>query len=503
MRASVGREVVDVCLLLEGTYPFTRGGVSSWVHGLIANMPEVSFGLLYIGAHYQDRKLQYELPKNVRWLQEWAVYDFVHARRPGPPPSASRREEALAASARACLEIHDGEWRSFDALFDVLAGSDASIADMAHGQDAWRLLRGVYEERARDISFLDFFWTWRFAFLPVLNLFFADVPPARLYHAVCTGWAGVLGAIAKRRTGAPLVLTEHGIYLNERRIEISQSEWIRSEEEDALAVRRDLGYFKTLWIRLFEQMANLCYERCDRIYTLYDGNRRMQEGFGAPAGRIEVIPNGVDVAGLESRPARARAPAGRSRIGFVGRVVPIKDVKTLLRACRRIVDALGSVEVLMMGPTDEDRPYFGECEALCRMLGLEDAVSFLGPVPVPEYYPTLDLQILTSVSEGQPLAILEGYCTGVPVVATRVGACSEMVEGRPGEDRALGPSGLVTRVGSPEETAEAAIRILSDPDLKARMSEAARRRVRMFYDQPALVARYRGIYALGGARGGA
>jgi glycosyltransferase involved in cell wall biosynthesis len=90
--------------------------------------------------------------------------------------------------------------------------------------------------------------------------------------------------------------------------------------------------------------------------------------------------------------------------------------------------------------------------------------------------------------------ILEGYCYGVPVVVTAVGACQEMIEGTSREDRALGPSGLATSIGSPEETADAILKILRDPYLREQMARAARERVRRFYDYHRMIACYRDIY---------
>ena len=293
-----------------------------------------------------------------------------------------------------------------------------------------------------------------------------------------------------KRYGVPLILTEHGIYLNERNIEISQAEWMdtKGEEVDKLTIHTELSYFKEMWLSLFNATTRLCYERCNAIYTLYGGNRRMQIDFNAPADLIQVIPNGVDIASLTPERDIEKAQVSQQgdnrlfRVGFVGRVVSIKDVKTLIRACRQVIDEIPNVEVILMGPSDEEKQYFDECQKLVNLLHLEDNIKFLGRVNVREYYPTLDVQVLTSISEGQPLVILEGYCSGVPVVATRVGACQEMIEGLSTDDKALGPSGIVTRVGNPQETAAAILKILRNPDLKQRMSEAARQRVCRFYD---------------------
>ncbi len=490
--------IVDVALLLEGTYPFVPGGVSSWVHGLVTGMPRLSFGLIFLGGSYERREFRYQLPGNVVFLSEWAVYDFLpHRFAPRKPAGPEDRRAAFQAVEQLCLDLHEGHMASCDAVFGHLRNRTLSVPDLAYGPEAWKLLHSVYEKVAREISFLDFFWTWRYAYLPILNLFFAELPPARVYHTICTGWAGLLGVLARKTHGVPLILTEHGIYVNERRIEIASAEWVYSRDEDEMAVRRELGYFKTLWNNLFRATSQVCYANCEAIYTLFGGNKDMQVGFGAPEDRITVIRNGVDIDGLtpEELPDRGtRAPDRPVRIGFVGRIVPIKDVKTLIRACRKVASELPNVEVLLMGPTEEDPDYFAECQQLVEMLDFEGRLRFLGRVNVREYYPTLDVQVLTSVSEGQPLVILEGYCSGVPVVATRVGACQEMIQGMGVDDQSLGPSGIVTGIGNPDETAGAILEIVTDPERHRQMSEAAVSRVRKFYDYGEMISRYQEIY---------
>ena len=109
--------------------------------------------------------------------------------------------------------------------------------------------------------------------------------------------------------------------------------------------------------------------------------------------------------------------------------------------------------------------------------------------------------VLTSFSEGQPLVILEAYARGVPVIATDVGACREMIEGRDAADRALGPSGFVTRVAAPKETAAALVRLARDPALRRRLGAAGFRRVSAYYQRRDMLASYRALYASMGADG--
>jgi glycosyltransferase involved in cell wall biosynthesis len=102
--------------------------------------------------------------------------------------------------------------------------------------------------------------------------------------------------------------------------------------------------------------------------------------------------------------------------------------------------------------------------------------------------------VLTSFSEGQPLVILEAYAEGLPVIASDVGACREMIEGRLAEDRALGPSGIVTRVAAPKETAAAMVMLAKDSRLRRRMGMAGRKRVTTFYQRREMLAKYRALY---------
>ena len=486
---------VDVLLFLEGTYPYVAGGVSSWVHAIVAGMPDLTFGLLYLGASSSEKRvMKFELPPNVAYILEMAANEVAWTWGRGAHPGS--RTAAWEAIRAFHHDLQRGHIRCFDPLYAAL-GDPATRAlgfrELAEAEDTWSIMVDVYRTYARDVSFIDFFYTWRYSHLPVFHLMGAEIPKARVYHTICTGWAGLLAALARQRHHRPMLLTEHGIYVNERRIEISQAEWIYTAEEDDLTLRRDMGYFKVLWTRIFEAMGRLTYDYCDEIYTLYGGNRDLQVKFGGPQDRIHVIPNGVRIDRFtKERPPRN--PSDPYKVGFIGRVVPIKDVKTLIRACRMVVERIPHVEFLLMGPTEEDPDYFEECQALTRLLGLEDKLKFLGRVNVPEYYPKVDLQVLTSISEGQPLVILEGFCSGLPCVATNVGSCSELLLGLTEEDKALGPAGIVTQVGNPKDTADAIVRILGDAELWQRMSATAVTRVRKFFNHDDMIRTYREVY---------
>jgi glycosyltransferase involved in cell wall biosynthesis len=83
------------------------------------------------------------------------------------------------------------------------------------------------------------------------------------------------------------------------------------------------------------------------------------------------------------------------------------------------------------------------------------------------------------------------------VIASDVGACRELLEGRSDVDRRIGPSGIVTGLAAPEETAAAIARLAGDPDLRRLMGAAGQRRVATFYRKSATVSTYRTLYTDG------
>lgn len=83
------------------------------------------------------------------------------------------------------------------------------------------------------------------------------------------------------------------------------------------------------------------------------------------------------------------------------------------------------------------------------------------------------------------------------MIASDVGACRELLEGGSDADRRIGPGGIVTRLGSPEETAAAIARLARDPELRRLLGEAGQRRVATFYRESATVSTYRALYTDG------
>ncbi|KAB2902150.1 MAG: DUF3492 domain-containing protein [Kofleriaceae bacterium] len=502
----------DVALILEGTYPYVAGGVSTWVHQILGAYPDRRFALLHIGPHpgaYE--KPRYTIPSNVTTLAEVYCRGAVQAgKKLARHIDAPRfpRGRKPSRMLRAIRRIHVDDVVDDELLADLASG-DLSMGEFLHGDATFALLRDeLYDRVSPSGPFMDFFWHFRAMHIPLLRLLSAPCPDAGIYHAVSTGYAGLVGAVASVRSGRPLVVTEHGLYAREREMELSRARWIKDIEDRRSHCVPRPSPLRRFWSHYFRMLSRIAYHRAARLVTLSEANRAKQLADGAAAHKIVVVPNGVARPALPaplSPPAHARSgeigeivtlsASGKPRlkVGFVGRVVPIKDVITLIKAvgmAREHVD----LEVQIVGPQDEDPSYAKRCFGLVESLNLGEVIQFLGPRHVAELYPTFDVVLLTSLSEGQPLVMLEAYAAGVPVIATDVGACRELIEG--GEtDRDLGPSGIVTRIANPPATAAALITLARDPSLRAAMGRAALARVHARYQLNQVVASYESLYS--------
>jgi glycosyltransferase involved in cell wall biosynthesis len=267
------------------------------------------------------------------------------------------------------------------------------------------------------------------------------------------------------------------------------------EHRDSLGDALDMGmqYQELLWIRYFESLGRLIYKASNPVVSLYENNRRRQIDDGADSERTQVVPNGMEIERFLA--LRAQRPAAIPLvIGLLGRIVPIKDIKSFIRAMRTVVIQLPEAEGWLIGPEEEDREYVEECRSLIRELGLEGKVRFLGFQKISDILPRLGLLVLTSISEAFPLVLLEAFASGLPVVTTDVGACREIVEGNSAEDRALGSAGIVTPIADPEATAAGIVTLLTDEDGWYEAQKAGARRIEKYYTQARMLDSYKRIY---------
>lgn len=491
-------ETADICLLLEGTWPYVRGGVSSWVHQMLLGLPEIRFAVVFIGGErssYPQR--HYSLPANVVHFEEVFIAESWQREGRSERVAVKGDFEALEKLYRCFHHPDQPDPELGQRLLQQLVDGDITRSQALYSEASWQVLSQGYVEHCSDPSFIDFFWTLRAMQPPVLML--ADLarrlPRARAVHAISTGYAGMLGALLKTAWQCDFILSEHGIYTKERKIDLAQAAWVAESDSGGLGAGLDArgGYIRALWIRFFERAGLLAYQNADPIISLYEGNRARQIKDGAPAKLTQVIPNGIAVDRWQ--PVRDQRAPGIARVaGLIGRVVPIKDVKTFLRAARSVLAVIPDFEAWIVGPEEEDPVYAQECHSLVSSLGLTAHVRFLGFRDIREVMPQLGVMVLTSISEAQPLVILEAWCAGTPVVSTDVGSCRDMIVGGDAEDQALGHAGEIVPIADPQATARAIQRLLLNPERWAAAQQAGLQRVTRYYTDELMFARYRALY---------
>jgi len=489
----------DIGLLLEGTFPYVSGGVSSWVNQIIRAFPQYTFAIIFIGSQREDYgEPKYALPDNVVHLET----HYLRTERDVPKIRPVKTDPEVFGCIRhlhQCFrapEKHTGGSDTFRALIPEMAkGGGASLDTFLYGEESWAYIKENYRNNCSDPSFVDYFWTVRSMHAPVWML--ADIArnfiPVRAYHTVYTGYAGLLGALLKEKNHRPLVLSEHGIYTKERKIDLFQAEWVKDNRNIFQRDPTEISYFRQLWIRFFQALGKRCYDSADHIVALFEANRLRQMEDGAPAERTCNIPNGVNVARFA--PLRALQPPSPPPIlCLIGRVVPIKDIKTYIRAMRIVANRMPDAEGWIAGPEDEDPDYVSECRDLVGGMSLENNIKFLGFQQMTELLPKIGLVILSSISEGLPLVLLEGFAAGVPAVSTDVGSCRQLIEGLDAQDQALGAAGRIVGIADPQALAEAALALLTDPGAWQAARQAGIRRVETYYTQERMIASYQAIY---------
>ncbi|MHB1047638.1 MAG: glycosyltransferase [Thermoanaerobaculia bacterium] len=272
-------------------------------------------------------------------------------------------------------------------------------------------------------------------------------------------WGYVLGALAGRLTGAPVVVSS----------------------------RRSLGDFKKgrPLFRAIEQVANRCSDLLvANSEAVRDDVIRTE---GADPARIVVVPNGLRLPepDMESR-ARARRSLGLGErglvVGVIANLIHYKGHRFLVEAWARVVARTPGARALLFG----DGPMRGAIEEQVRDLGIGDSIVLLGRVEnARDLLPALDLYVQPSLEEGFSNAILEAMAAGLPVVATDVGGNREAVRD--------GVTGCLVPPADAGRLALAVAELLEDPEAR-RLMGAAGREAAGRYSVERMVAAYEKIY---------
>ncbi len=226
----------------------------------------------------------------------------------------------------------------------------------------------------------------------------------------------------------------------------------------------------------YERFRRWSLAQPDALLPVSRYTARLLQERGVPPARLRVVPNGTDPEHFRPRGGRAL----RDRLGIgrrpmlltVGRLVPRKGVDTVLRALPRIAASVPEVQYMVAG-TGPDR---SRLERLAVRKGVRDRVHFVGHVTddaLPSYYAAADLFVMPAREappdvEGFGLVFLEANACGTPVVGARTGGIPDAIRN--------GETGLLVPPNAPNAIAEAAVGILTDPDVAATLGRQGRRR---------------------------
>lgn len=369
--------------------------------------------------------------------------------------------------------LNEGPFRSI-----LVTGTiGKSEGDMLHVAERWNIVPLFIPELGREISWRDdFVALWK-----LYRILARERPDIVHTH---TAKAGALGRVAAVLARVPIKIhTFHG--------HVFHDYFSPLKTQLFLVIERILALFTTRIIAISETQK-----------TELSGRYRI-----AAHEKFAVIPIGLDLAPLHQchvGPDR-RVPKGDEQgvvIGFVGRLVPVKNPSMAIRAFERLLRnrVSGPHLRLVVAGDGELRPAL---EEQVRHAGLEAHIQFIGwQKDVAALYSQFDLVILTSLNEGTPVALIEAMAAGLPFVATQVGGMPDLMVGPAqvvqtsgvGHPFTIFSNGALAEPGDAEGFAAALTALVDDPARMRRMGSEGRRFVAERFAKERLVADVRALY---------
>jgi glycosyltransferase involved in cell wall biosynthesis len=478
---------VDITLVTEGTYPCAYGGVSVWCDQLVRGMPEHHFRVQAITGTGSEPAV-WELPPNVTFghVPLWGA-----PARGRPPAGRAARWfrtlymaliEAILTDPEGCAAGH----RRPGVRFLDLTSNFVEILRELHGFAGPGGLQAALRCEQAAGWLLGAWPGWQAGLLPAppsvhdalaavsflehsLRPLCQPPPRADVTHAVANGSAVLVALAAKWRHQTPFVLTEHGIYLRERYL----------EHRKRAAVSWPVKAFILGYLRLLTCAG---YAAADLVTPGNRYNQRWELRCGADPARIQTVYNGVD-------PERFTPAGGEPAIptiSWAGRIDPIKDLETLIRAFAQVIDAIPAARLRIFGGTPHgSEAYRQRCEGLVAELGLGGSVSFEGRIAnIRDAYAAGHIVVLSSISEGFPYTLIEAMTSGRATVSTRVGGVPE----------AVADTGAVVPPRDPAAMAAACVDLLRDDVRRHRLAAAARARALELFTVDRATGSFRAIY---------
>jgi glycosyltransferase involved in cell wall biosynthesis len=213
---------------------------------------------------------------------------------------------------------------------------------------------------------------------------------------------------------------------------------------------------------------------------------------GVPPRKLTVLGNGIDLNRFD--PARFDRPALREEFGFastdvvcgaVGRLVREKGYRELFMAAAAVRAELPAFRLVVAGPSDPGKADAIGADEQARAEAA--GVTFLGMRrDVERLYPALDLYVLASHREGYPRSAMEAAAMGLPVIATNIRGCRQVVDD--------GRTGVLVAVNDAAALQDALLLLSGNGELRHRMGEAACRKAADEFDQRRVISTTLEVY---------
>jgi glycosyltransferase involved in cell wall biosynthesis len=465
----------DVLLILEGTYPFNGGGVSTWAHMLCNKVKNVNYILYSINADL-EQKSNYELSKNVKdiiqvplWsplepqeLQSYGKKYYKTINRKEQNDEKAIAEYFIPIFKRLLNNIYDENAdieEIDDTIFDMWSFFQIHDYKKTMKSEAvWKIFcktisEIIAKDHHYDATLYDFTvgMRWIYRFLIPISI---DVPRVDISHLTLSGFPVIPALVLKYKYETPIIATEHGVFIRERLIAINSSEYS--------------FFLKNLLIKFSECITKLVYYKSDIILSVNKFNISWEKMYGANPDKIEVIYNGIDPELFTPSP-KPNHLKDIPTVVAAARIFELKDILTMIKSCEVVKKVIPNVKYLVYGDKKAVPEYTQECMNLIKELDLENNFSLAGYHENPhQLFCEGDISILTSISEGFPYTVLESMSCGIPVVATDVGGVTEALDNE---------CGFICKPKDYDEIGKSVITLLQNDALRKQMGIKARQKI--------------------------
>jgi glycosyltransferase involved in cell wall biosynthesis len=482
----------DILLILEGTYPFNGGGVSTWAHMLCNEVKNADFSLYSINANYESNS-KYVLGPNVKRVIQVPLWSPLE---PQEMIDYGKKYYKIITKKEKQDEqkIVEEFVPMFIGLISSLYSDARNLKDLditlfrmwqffqkhdykktMKSKSVWNAFCYAVTDSNSDLenqkaTLYDFTsgMRWIYRFLIPLSI---PVPKCDVSHLTISGFPVIPALVLKYKYGTPMIVTEHGVFIRERLLAINSSEYS--------------FFLKKMLIKFSECITELVYYKADMILSVNKFNMTWEKMYGADPKKIEIIYNGIDHTKFIPR-SKPKHLENTPTVVAAARIFELKDIFTMIKSCEVVKRNIPNVKYLVYGDKTAVPEYTEKCNELIAKLGLEENFILAGFHEHPhQLFAEGDVSILTSISEGFPYTVLESMSCGVPVVATDVGGVTEALDEN---------CGFICKPKDFEDIGNKVIALLEDKALRMKMGFNGRQKVIDNFTVDKFIEAYENVY---------